>query len=109
MNKSDPSFLFPNRRITRPPGGVSSIFTESGASPDSDAARDARDSLSPSRPYRMASNFELGDEQPSQEEIEAKQGGASRRRSKPSGEHYKNMTMHTSYLLQNKFSELLLK
>ncbi len=67
-------------RVTRPPGGMTSIFMSDSAE---DEAREARDSLSPQRKYRMASNFELGDEQPTQEEIERNQ--PNRRRSKPSG------------------------
>ncbi|TRY73424.1 hypothetical protein TCAL_03329 [Tigriopus californicus] len=56
-------------RVTRPPGGASTIFSNS---PDTSPTQ--------SRPtkYRMASSFELGDEQPSPEQT------PQRRRSKPS-------------------------
>ncbi len=62
---------------------MSTIFQDEVSSSPLDQGRDLRDSASPQRPYRMASNFELGDEQPSQEEIERK--NQNRRRSKPSG------------------------
>jgi len=57
----------------RPPGGGSSIFNDE---PD-------RAANGGQRPYRMASSFELGDEQPPQDQL-ANQ--VNRRRSKPSGE-----------------------
>lgn len=57
-------------KVSRPPGGASSIFAD-----------EPTEVASPSRqgkPYRMASSFELGDEQPSNPMQQ------NRRRSKPS-------------------------
>ncbi len=80
VNCFDYSFIdsFYLSRVTRPPGGKSTIFSSS-SSVDSDGGS-AETSPPPRRTvnYKMASNFELGDEQP------AAAPQANRRRSKPS-------------------------
>ena len=68
-------------RVLRPPGGASSIFGASDS--ESSSSRSSTSSESPPpqvrRPYRMASNFELGDEQPPEANLVQ-----NKRRHKPS-------------------------
>ena len=56
-------FIF---RILKPPGGMSSpIFSETDSTTSSNESRASSTSpKTPQKVYRMASNFELGDEQP---------------------------------------------
>ena len=53
-------------RILKPPGGMSSpIFSETDSTTSSNESRASSTSpKTPQKVYRMASNFELGDEQP---------------------------------------------
>merc|ERR1712122_130880 len=57
-------------RVLRPPGGSSNIFKDESDSASVTSSNESRaSSTSPKTPqkqYKMASNFELGDEQPDQ-------------------------------------------
>ena len=72
-------FIF---RILKPPGGMSSpIFSETDSTTSSNESRASSTSpKTPQKVYRMASNFELGDEQP-------ENPSPRRKPFKPSGMH----------------------
>ena len=59
-------FLWLIFRVLKPPGGMSSnIFSETESTTSSNESRASSTSpKTPQKVYRMASNFELGDEQP---------------------------------------------
>ena len=64
VNKRAPFLSF--FRVLKPPGGMSSpIFSETDSTTSSNESRASSTSpKTPQKVYRMASNFELGDEQP---------------------------------------------
>lgn len=60
--ESDTDKIF--NRVLRPPGGVASDIFGSDSCGASTSGSENGDAESNKKPYRMASNFELGDEQP---------------------------------------------